>query len=382
MRMPEPDSGHYENDLLNHGYVYTNLSDIEIHEDIAKNYITIYTSKRIKSYEPIQLSSVYRKRQREKTRLSPLFIQVFKDEADKYKLREKIKIKGQNIQLKLISDWEAENVDALRRAKIKAEAKISLENLGDMQRLFDYFVMKNLSPFYPDGRSIGRIKEAIYNYFSSELHLEYTDKFVEIINIILSEDNNGHFINVIDAAKERYIAETQKRQAEFEEIEAWQVPESLTFGGDYAELKTNKSVLQPFYYDHRWRTEKAFIDFLDGAKEVKWWFKNGDRDSTFFAVKYTEDGDDKPFYVDFIVATKDGRIGLLDTKSGRTIKDAKNKNDGLQKYIKERNKKGQSLFGGIVANTKRDFSGRWMVFTGKSENLKLDDFTNWELLEL
>ncbi len=46
MRMPEPDKGHYQNDTLNYGYVYTNLSDIEIKEDIARNYITVYTSKR------------------------------------------------------------------------------------------------------------------------------------------------------------------------------------------------------------------------------------------------------------------------------------------------------------------------------------------------
>ena len=46
MRMPEPDKGHYESEILNYGYVYTNLENIEIHEDIAKNYITIYTSKR------------------------------------------------------------------------------------------------------------------------------------------------------------------------------------------------------------------------------------------------------------------------------------------------------------------------------------------------
>jgi type III restriction enzyme len=45
MRMPEPDKGHYENEILNYGYVYTNLDNIEIQEDIAKDYITIYTSK-------------------------------------------------------------------------------------------------------------------------------------------------------------------------------------------------------------------------------------------------------------------------------------------------------------------------------------------------
>jgi len=41
MRMPDPDTGHYQNEILNHGYVYTNLGDIEIKEDMARNYVTI-----------------------------------------------------------------------------------------------------------------------------------------------------------------------------------------------------------------------------------------------------------------------------------------------------------------------------------------------------
>ena len=50
MRMPEPDKGHYKEEILNHGFVYTNLANIEIKEDVARNYITIFTSNRINSY--------------------------------------------------------------------------------------------------------------------------------------------------------------------------------------------------------------------------------------------------------------------------------------------------------------------------------------------
>jgi len=35
MCMPEPDKGHYKSESLNYGYVYTNLDNIEIKEDIA-----------------------------------------------------------------------------------------------------------------------------------------------------------------------------------------------------------------------------------------------------------------------------------------------------------------------------------------------------------
>lgn len=379
MRMPEPDTGHYKQEILNHGFVFTNLADIEIKEDMARSYVTIYTSQRTENYKPIKLESVYRLRQREKTRLSPKFINIFLDEAKAYDLENKIETKGQKLELSLISDYEAEGVDKLANAEIRGEAKINTENEVDLQKLYDFFVKNNLSPFYPEDRSIGRLKEAIYYFFRMRLGMEYTDRFAEIINIVLSPKNSQHFVNVIDSTKEKYIAETQKREAELQKSADWELPDMLNYGGNFTEFKTKLSAMNPFYYDNKWKTEESFIKFLEKSNQIEWWFKNGDRDATFFAVPYVENDEQKPFYVDFIVKFKGGKIGLFDTKSGNTIKDAREKSDGLQEYIK----KHKNISGGIVANTNsRDFSGRWMCFKGQGKNLNSDDFSNWELLEI
>ena len=156
----------------------------------------------------------------------------------------------------------------------------------------------------------------------------------------------------------------------------------MPFGsGDIKEDRA-KSIMQPFYSDGKWKTEKAFIDFLEQSEKVEWWFKNGDRDATFVAVPYGN-GEKKPFYVDFIVKLKDGIIGLFDTKSGFTQKLAGPKINGLYTYIQDENKKGKKLFGGIVANTdQRNYRGRWVYFDNTSKNLKDNDFSNWEGLEL
>ena len=379
MRMPEPDTGHYKQEILNHGFVYTNLTDIEIKEDMARNYVTIYTSDRIENYKPIKLESVYRLRQREKTRLSPQFIKLFLHEANEYSLEKKVETKGQKLELSLISDYEAESVDKLANAEIKGEAKIDTKNETDLQKLYDYFVRNNLTPFYPEDRLIGRVKEAIYYFFKMRLDMEYSDRFSEIINIVLSPKNIQHFVNVIDSTKEKYIAETKKRDIVLQKTADWELPEMLNFGGNYTELKTKKSAMQPFYYDNKWKTEEAFIKFLEKSDQIEWWFKNGDRDATFFAVSYIENGEQKPFYVDFIVRLKNGSLGLFDTKSGNTIKDAREKSDGLQKFLKEH----KGISGGIVANTNsKDFSGRWMCYKGQGTELNPDDFSNWELLEI
>ncbi|KKS54349.1 MAG: DNA/RNA helicase, superfamily II [Candidatus Gottesmanbacteria bacterium GW2011_GWA1_42_26] len=383
MRMPDPDFGHYENEILNYGYVYTNLANIEIKEDMARNYVTIYTSKRIGTYKPLELASVYRLRLREKTRLSPLFIRIFLEEAKDYTLDEKIETKGQKLELTLISDYQASGVDQLVNAEIHGEAKIDTSNETDLQKLYDFFARNNLSPFFPEDRSIGRVKEAIYSFFKEQLKMDYSEDFAEIINIVLSEKNRQHFVNVIDKTKERYSSETQKRESKLQQLANWELPQQLNYGGDYIALDVKRSALNPFYYDNRWKTEEAFIKFLENSDHIEWWFKNGDRDSTFFAVPYMENGSQNPFYVDFIVKFKDESLGLYDTKAGRTIKDAKEKSDGLLKFIDIQNKNGKKMVGGIVANTnQRDYSGRWVCYKGQSTDLVSDDFSNWETLEV
>ncbi|MEW6618059.1 MAG: DEAD/DEAH box helicase family protein [bacterium] len=375
MRMPEPDKGHYKSEILNYGYVYTNLDNIEIKEDIAKDYITIYTSRR--SFDPkLNLVSCYPKRHREKTRLSPLFTEIFLAEAREYGLKKNVDIKIRKIDLKIISDYKAEDVDALAGVKIVGDKPIKTSGF-DLQKLLDFWVRDHLTPFYPEDRSVGRVKESIYKFFEQELKMWYGDVWEEIVQIVLSDKNSQHFVNVLDKVKEKYREEVEKRESEMVEVPDWNVPETLSFGGEYKKVEVKKSIMMPFYSDERWKPETAFIDFLEKSdNKVEWWFKNGDRDATFFAISY-DNGKKKPFYVDFIVKLKDERIGLFDTKAGLTKQVAGPKIDGLYKYIQSENKKGKKCFGGIVTNTERNYRGRWVYFDKASKDFKNSSFENW-----
>jgi len=380
MRMPEPDKGHYETEILNYGYVYTNLDNIEIQEDIAKDYITIYTSKRRADYKPINLLSCYPKRHREKTRLSPIFIEIFLKQAKEYDLKKNVDIKARKIDLKIISDYKAEDVDALAGAKIVGDKEIRASGF-DLQKLFDFFVRNNLTPFYPEDRSVGRMKESIYKFFEQELKMWYGDVWEEIVQMVLSDKNSKHFVNVLDKAKKEYQEKIAERESEMINVENWNVPETLSFGREYAKEDLKKSITQPFYSDEKWKSETAFAQFLEKAEKVEWWFKNGDRDATFFAVPY-DNGEKKPFYVDFIVKLKDGGIGLFDTKAGLTKQVAGPKIDGLYKYIQIQNKKSKKCFGGIVTNTDRNYRGRWVYFDKTSKDFKDTSFDNWVDLKI
>ena len=383
MRMSDPDEGHYDEDVLNHGYVYTNLSEIEINEDMSGGYVTIHTSKRNAGYQQLNLLSVHSKRHREKTRLSPRFIEIFMEEAKTYQLKTKLKTSRQKVKSALISDFQSDNIDSLAGENLEGNIGFDVTNEEGLQRLFDYFVRSHLVPFHPEQRSIGRVKETVYRFLNEQLQIDYIKEFEKAVTIVLSKNNSQHFINVLEDTKIKYKAETEERAREVETDDDWELPESIAYGENHTKWDVNLSEMRPFYYDKKWKTEKAFIEYLERAARVKSWFKNGDRDATFFAVAYTENTQKKPFYVDFIIRTKDGRIGLFDTKSGITITDAKDKSDGLQAYIKQENRKGKKLFGGIVTNTQpTDFKGSWKYFTGKGKNLVKDKLDNWETLPI
>jgi type III restriction enzyme len=385
MRMPEPDLGHYAQDILNYGYVYTNLDDIEVKEDLAKGYLTAFTSKRRDDYKPINLLSCYPERHRETTRLASKqvkFIEIFLKEAQRYELKNKIDLKAKKLDMNVISDWKAEDVDVLVGEKLIGDEQITASE-RDLKKLFDYFIRKHLSPFYPEDRSVGRVKESIYKFFEEALKMELIEKGEEIIQIVLSEKNIQNFINVIDGAKKIYKAKAEERESTLVFVENWNITESITVGSDYNIDDRKRSIMQPFYRFSESKPEKAFIELLEKSNNIEWWYRNGSQDAKYLAVPYVEGDNPKAFYIDFIVKFKDGSIGLFDTKNGFTRKLAGPKVEGLYHYLQKENKKRTRLWGGIVTNTdERNLRGRWIYFNKPEKDFRINDLSNWETLEL
>ena len=377
IRMPQVKIGHYRKEILNHSYVFTNIENIEIKEDTAKDYVTINTSFRDKKVK-LGLNSVYRVRQREKTRLNPSFTNIFLSEAENYKLEKKIKLNNQKVEYKLISDEKSFSIDQLIDKKYSGTQNITNLNLEDLQKVFDYFVRNNLSPYFPEDVSVGRVKESIYKFFNKKLKIKYENSFEKIINIVLSKYNQQHFVNIIDITKEKYKFFTDKRDQEIGNIKNWNIPDLINYTGNYVRFNSKKSIMQPFYYDSKWKSEENFIKHLDKSSSVKWWYQNGENDNLHFAIPYNENNDVNLFFVDFIVCFKNNKLGFFDTKSGRTIDDAKFKSDGLQSFILK-NKK--NFVGGLVTNSDQsNYKGRWLVFDANGKDLNSKDLKKWKNL--
>ena len=384
MRMPEPEIGHYPNEILNAGYVYTNLSKIDIKEDLAGGDVHIHTARRIDGYDSLALPSVHRLQQRERTRLSPDFVAIFLAEAKKYKLAKQINLKNQRVQSQFITDYKTDAIDGITGETIPGGVSVDVNNEEDLQRMFDYFARKVLAAepsFHPEIRSICQVEEAIQAFFDGPLEMGVIDHFPKIVKITLSDDNRKHFVVVIQNAKIAYSAKTEKRKEPLHPNPKWEVPETATYSENYREDKAAKSVMQPFFVARQSEPEEKFIKLLEKSKKVKWWYRNGAGNSRYFAVSYFKDGKEHPFYVDFIVRFTDGSVGLYDPKDGFTIDGAKEKSDALLAYVKEHGQKGQKLVGGIVTPVKIGDSDVWMIYPGAGKDLNSKDLSKWKPLE-
>ena len=79
-----------------------------------------------------------------------------------------------------------------------------------------------------------------------------------------------------------------------------------------------------------------------------------------------------------IVQLKDGMIGIFETKQGITAKDATERAEALQKYIKKQNKNGKNLKGGIAIYV----NGTWRYNDSEKYQYNPSDLSSWKILDL
>jgi hypothetical protein len=68
----------------------------------------------------------------------------------------------------------------------------------------------------------------------------------------------------------------------------------------------------------------------------------------------------------------------LDTKKGQTAESAKERAEGLTKYIKGQKKKGKKLFGGIVI----PIDNQWRYNDNDKYEYNPNDLKGWKFLDL
>ena len=385
MRMPE--QKHYKDDKLNIAHLFTSLPDINTRIiEGASSGIRPLTSYRRKDYKDVDLVSYHGKRFREETRLSSDFLPIFLEAGKEMGLPKKVSFKFKPVNTKVIKDVSVKNAD-MAIGNIKAPTFNIPKTEGELQFAFDMFVRGNLGTFSPEERSIKRINDSIYSVFGARRN---EDDWPMIQAAVLSDEAlKQRVINTINLALERYKEVVGKGKKEVIKNEGlWNVPKAVNYEKIYVKMDYKKSIMQPYY---AWLRdgetgksfedsdiENEFVKYLEKAKQVVWWFKNGKQDESYFAVPYVENRQEKLFYLDFVVMLNDGRIGLFDTKGGIYAKTAKERAEGLSSYIQKENKKDEKLFGGIVLKDKNS----WKYNDKERYEYNPNNLKDWEFLDL
>ena len=267
-----PELKYYNDYELNKGYVFTNLPNIEITEDYAKDYVTINEAKRdSKLYENISIPSIYLKRQRERTRLSGEFGKIFIKIGKEFNLKKKITTTPSKVVNPIIADGKIINIDKLGEIEHKGSIEIQLDEI-ELQQRFDIFISQNCTPYAPLDSS-DRMKTAIYQFLYDEFRISKLSSQAQ--KVVLGKENVQAFVDVINLAKEQYRIEIVEKVSKggLQEVKKWEVPAIISYNSRYVKENKPVSIMKPFYTRKQSEPEKQFIELLDASKKVKWWFK-------------------------------------------------------------------------------------------------------------
>lgn len=413
LRMPQ--QKHYENELLDFGYVYTNIQSKVIRvvaDDL--DYFNLQIARRQEDLSYPQLEANFIVNDRKAPGLltmdfERIFYEVVEERLEGLKqipeqklftIIEDEKIKASTLKNKEIFKqylWEmnADDIEIQIPTDIEADvyevnslidagnnmgkfAKTQAE-LGEMMNRFCYNVITRLNR----SKSWKRMRSILIQF------IEYYTGFDEFIGrkIILSPHNQPKLTELINLALERYDKwqlEKGNKNRRYE-AEDWEIPEERVYPEIYKKQENNQShALMPFYeYQGASQPEKLLKDYLEKNREhIYWWYKNGDKGKEHFAVPYTTSRNEKSlFYIDFIIYFKDGRLGLFDTKTKNSDPEAPLKHNALLDYMEEENKKRKSnLFGGVLIVS--EDSNKLVHFRyclNRIENT--NDLTGWEYLK-
>ena len=419
MRMPE--QKYYPNQLLNHGWVYTNLSKdrIEIVADDI-NYITkALVAYRRESLNNVALPSVYSERlSADRNRLGPDFWPVlvetfnskwfkqpiqrtlfdfspFEDEeivpakesydsgflSDIAKNRnqaeriDSIDFGNHGVQIQLVSDVEVTGEAGTTLLDEKNKIKYS-KNQAELLLMFNEFCAKMLSGF--EKISITSLRGYIYQLMEEYLGFLETDT----PRIILYYRNKSHFEEIIRHAIAKYIIKINTRRKEAKQRSykeyTWEVPEVREYNEstnhELPEVKNH--ALMPFIQLKSCSSpEKRFEEFLEEHNDcIDWWYKNGDEGKQHYSISYTGlDESLQLFYIDFVIRMKNGQIFLFDTKSQQSDIEAPNKHNSFVDYINSPSNENLHLLGGVIIEE----GNNWYWAPFKIEDTKDPIANNW-----
>lgn len=391
MRMPE--QKHYQKEILNSGYVFTDIAKDKIQivtadaGYILNNTITAHRRENLKN---VNLPSSYTERPNvERNYLGPDFRKVLHEEARRFwdfvkgnllfsleelakldnddessilpdsddlqinenrkKVANSLRLDVKNINIEIPQDVHFQNEEQVLEVDTVKYARKATE----IDRVFMAYIATKGHQFESKGRT-----DKIANYLLEILADFFGIYETEAKKVVLYHLNRPKFDRIIDSALERYARIRDKARKEsaakrvFKKY-GWEVPEERTYDNETSHIEeTGNHALLPFVQlNQASNPEKDFVAYLEQNNQyIDWWYKNGDKGKPHYAIEYIT-GDEQAkslFYVDFVIRMKNGHIYLFDTKSIGSDVFASDKHNALLQYIKENTTEEQPLYGGVI----------------------------------
>ena len=407
LRMPE--QHHYTDGRLNIGYVYT---------DIAKDKINIVTTDadyikknaivacRRPGLENVELKSVYADRPNDtRNYFGPDFRRVLYEESEKFwsikqaqaglfSLAELAAMRGEDYAPQSPPDTDDAQINENRR-RVAATLRLDVPTVNipipkdvhfqnkvqtldvsesvkfartasEIDRVFISEIAKYVTTFEsknnPADKLAGYLLETMADFFG----IYDTDAK----KVFLYHDNRRQFDRLLHITLDKYakLRDIKKKKASaraMKEFE-WSVPEERLYDDETHHLAAGENhALRPFVeLNAAFDPEKDFAKFLEQNSEyIDWWYKNGDKGRQHYAVEYADQaGVKRPFYVDFVIRLKNGKIFLFDTKTaGNEPLTSHLKHNALNAYIVAENAAGKNLLGGVIV--KEGLNWVWSRYT-------------------
>lgn len=417
LRMPE--QKHYPNELLNIGYVYTDIAKDKIDIVTADaGYIlsNTLTAHRRANLRNVSLKAVYSERPNiERNYLGPDFRKVLYDTAtDLWKLEqgaglfsiaELATMRGDEEEYQPLPETDDLTINENRRRiqntirldvktvnipipknvhfqnevqTLKVEQVKFARTAGEIDAIFIDYINGKGGQFERKGRTdkiAGFLTELIADLFG----IFETDAK----KIVLHHENKSKFDRLLETALEKYARLRQVAAAKaaatrvYKEHE-WEVPEQRVYDAETNQIEqAGNHALLPFIRlkDQTSTPEKEFVRFLEANSQyIDWWYKNGDHGKACYAIEYNkgQGGVKGLFYVDFVIRMKNGHIYLFDTKSHGSDIFAADKHNALLEYLKENSTAEQPLAGGVILQQ----GSNWLYSSLPIENTT--DTLNWD----
>jgi len=404
LRMPE--QKHYENELLNTGFIYTNTPNIEVAKNIFNpNYLIKNEKTKIKEdFENIKLKSYYKSRidygditSSFHKVLDIVFCRELGFKTDFINFAKNTEIitnlgydfKVSRHQEKIIFDTSLDTKELDDVSKTYTVNKSNLLDLklsdGDILIEFNKLINNCLGE-YVKSRSTPTVREAFYMWFIKYFGIKpFNNGLIKIQSIVIHPINADKFSLLLSKAIAEYkpykLAEIKEKIEKQEKYFDWEIPKEEYYNSnDYEKIDYKLNVYQNCYLQiTRSAIEIEFEKYIETQTQfVEFWYKNGDNGKNYFGIKYIKDNLPHTFYPDYIIKFKDKRIGIFDTKSGITAETAKEKAECLQTYISTENINGSNLFGGIIIidNSKQLRINQQTVFEYNKNNLSTWNYLN------